>query len=170
VTHARQQRQLSAYLDGELTAQETEEVRAHLADCATCRTELAQLRSVKVLLGRLPERSAPQDLWAALRAQVDQPAETWIASVSRVVRGAFRRPALAVAAAALIAVLVAVPLIRGRLDRLRAAELGPELYVHEHALAAAADPFFDRAYLGLLISDASLALVGAPREEPKGTR
>ena len=86
MTHARQQRQLSAYLDGELTAQETEEVRAHLADCATCRAELAQLRSVKTLLGRLPERSAPQDLWASLRTRVDQPAENWIASVSRIVR------------------------------------------------------------------------------------
>ncbi len=170
MTHARRHRQLSAYLDGELTAQEADEVRAHLADCTACRADLAQLQSVKALLGHLPERFAPPDLWASIRTQVDRPTEAWMVSVSQVLRGAFRRPALAVAAAALIAVLVAVPLVRGRLDRLRAGELGPELYVHEHALASAADPFLDRAYLGLLISDASLALVGAPREEPKAAR
>jgi hypothetical protein len=90
--------------------------------------------------------------------------------VERWLRGVVRRPALAAAALAFVAVLVAIPLVRGRLERLRAAELGPELYIREHALASASDPFLDRAYLGFLISDASLALVGAPREEGKESR
>ena len=35
--------QLSAYLDGQLTAAETEAVRSHLAGCARCRGELDAL-------------------------------------------------------------------------------------------------------------------------------
>ncbi len=170
MTHARWQRQLSAYVDGELTPHEAGELEAHLAQCQSCRAELDRLQSLKSLLGRLPERPVPATLWMSIRAALDRPQQSWIALVEQWLRGVVRRPALAAAALALIAVLVAIPLVRGRLERLRAAELGPELYIREHALASASDPFLDRAYLGLLISDASLALVGAPREETKDSR
>jgi anti-sigma factor RsiW len=170
VTHARWQRQLSAYVDGELMPHDVAEVRAHLEQCESCRAELERLQSIKSLLGGLPERPVPQSLWASIRAQLDRPRESWFDRTEQWLWGAFRRPWLAAAALALIAVLVAVPLVRGRLDRLRAAELGPEVYIREHALVSASDPFLDRAYLGLLISDASLALVGAPREEATESR
>ncbi len=170
MTHARWQRQLSAYVDGELTLHEAGEVEAHLAQCASCRAELERLQSLKSLLGRLPERPVPETLWTSVRAQLDQPQQPWIATVEEWLRGVVRRPALTAAALALVAIFVVIPLVRGRLERLRAAELGPELYIREHALASAFDPFLDRAYLGLIISDASLALVGAPREETKESR
>jgi anti-sigma factor RsiW len=170
VTHARWQRQLSAYVDGELTPHEAGEVEAHVAQCESCREELDRLQSLKSLLGRLPERPVPETLWTSIRAQLDQPQQSWGATVEQWLRGVVRRPALAAAALVLVAILVAIPLVRGRLERLRAAELGPELYIREHALASASDPFLDRAYLGFLISDASLALVGAPREEAKDSR
>lgn len=170
MTHARWQRQLSAYVDGELTPHEAGEVEAHLAQCESCKAELHRLQSLKSLLGQLPERPVPETLWRSIRAHLDRPQQSWIALVEQWLRSTVRRPALAAAAVALIAVLVAIPLVRGRLERLRAAELGPELYIREHALASASDPFLDRAYLGLLISDASLALVGAPREETKESR
>jgi anti-sigma factor RsiW len=170
MTHARWQRQLSAYVDGELASHEAGELETHLAQCESCRAELERLQSLKSLLGRLPERPVPETLWTSIRAQLDRPQQSWTAVVEQWLRGAVRRPALAAAALALVAILVAVPLVRGRLERLRAAELGPELYIREHALASASDPFLDRAYLGLLITDASLALVGAPREEVKESR
>jgi len=169
VTHARLRRQLSAYLDGELTPADAEEVRAHLARCEACGAELARLQSVKVLLRRLPERPVPQDAWASMREQVDRPRSLPTSAPGRL-RPAVRRPALIWAAAALITALVAGTSLWGRLEQLRAAGVGADLFVHEHALAASADPFADRAYLGLLIGDASLALVGAPREEAREER
>jgi len=41
---------------------------------------------------------------------------------------------------------------------------GLDLFVREHAITAAADPLVDSAYLGLLVTDANLRIVGARRE------
>ena len=169
MTHTRLARQLSAYLDGELTPEDAEEVRAHLTRCVSCREELARLRAVKSLLGRLPEHAAPEELLASLASRPSGAAASRLPSFGWIWRAAFRRPA-AVAAAVLVMALIAVPLVRGRIERLRAAGVGADVFVREHALAAAEDPFPDRAYLGLLVGDADLALAGAPREEAKGER
>ncbi len=170
MTHARLSRQLSAYLDGELTPADTDGVRAHLAQCAACRRELEHLQSVKALLQRLPERPVPQDLWASIRRQVDRPARPFAAPLGDRLRGTFRRPAVAWAVAVLVVALITGALVWGRLEQLRAAGVGADLFVREHALASAAEPFSDRAYLGLLIGDASLALIGVPREEAREER
>ncbi len=170
MTHARLARQLSAYLDGELTEPDADAVRTHLTQCSVCREELARLRAVKALLARLPEREAPQELLAALRTYPSRPVARLVATVRDVLRGAVRRPGAAVAAAALVLLLVAFPLVRGRVERLRAAGVGADLIVREHVLVTADEPFPDRAYLGLLAGDASVALAGAPREEAKEAR
>ncbi|MEM7048983.1 MAG: anti-sigma factor [Acidobacteriota bacterium] len=54
---------LSAYLDGELPANTRRRVERHVADCPSCRTELASLRRV---VGRLQhlERAAPPPILA----------------------------------------------------------------------------------------------------------
>jgi anti-sigma factor (TIGR02949 family) len=44
---------LSAYLDGELTAEERREVAAHLEGCEECRRELALLQRLDAALGSL---------------------------------------------------------------------------------------------------------------------
>ncbi len=157
MSHHRLSRQLSAYLDGELTAEDEQEVREHLARCEACRDELRQLQAVRSLLRRLPEPQAPEDLWGAVRSRTVRalPRRRWPA-----------RAVLAVAAAAVV-VLLALPAVRTRVDRLRAAGVGVDVFVREHALATAGEPFADRAYLGLLISDASAALAGVPREEER---
>ena len=170
MTHARLQRQLSAYLDGELAPAEADEVRTHLAGCAACREELSRLQHVKSLLQRLPERSVPRDLWAAIHSRIGSPPTATVESLGEVFRRMLRRPALALGAAVLIVALVAVPLVRGRIERLRAGEIGADLFVREHALASAVDTLSDRAYLGLLIGDANLALAGTPREESQEDR
>ncbi len=163
MTHIRLERQLSAYLDEQLTAGEAAEVRRHLAECTACHEELERLRTVKHLLGALPDREPPQELWAELRRELVQPAppvwERWIEGV----RALARRPAIAAAAVAVVVALVALPVVRGQFARVRAAEIGVDVYVREHALNSSADPFVDRAYLGLVIGDANLTLVGEPR-------
>ena len=52
--------QLSAYLDGELVDAAREQLEAHLADCADCRRELAELRQVRALLRALPTPALPR--------------------------------------------------------------------------------------------------------------
>lgn len=165
MTHSRLQRQLSPYLDNELTASDAADVRAHLEGCALCRGELHRMTQLKRLLGSVPARTPPHDLWVSVRARLQDPQPHAGLALADALRAAFRRPAAAVAAAALVLLLIALPLAKGRIDRLRAGELGVDVYVREHALAAVADPFADRAYLGLLVGDANLALAGEPRRE-----
>lgn len=153
------ERQLSAYLDGELTPEEAAGVRAHLDSCEPCRAELASLRATKSLLGRLPQPALPAGFAAGLWSRIERPApRRWLW---------WPRPAMALAAAALAVVLVAVPLVRGHLERLRAAEVGPDLFLRMYAPAAAEDPFTDRAFITLVSTDAGLRLIG---EEARGSR
>lgn len=159
--HHRVERQLSAYLDRELTPDEEAAVRRHLEECAACREEVARLSRLKRVLAGLPARPLPETFWPDLRREVQRRAAPapgpWFA-------GWRTRPAVALAAAAVVILLLLVPLLRGQIDRLRAAEFGLDLFVREHAVAAASDPLVDSAYLGLLITDANLRIVGARRE------
>ncbi len=163
MTHIRLEHQLSAYLDNELTGEEVAEVRAHLAECTICQEELERLHGLKRLLGALPEHEPSHELWASLRDQLAQPPAPVWGKWMEAARALVRRPAMAAVAFAVVVVLIAVPLVRGQRDRLRAAETGVDVYVREHALFSAADPLVDRAYLGLVIGDSNLALVGEPR-------
>lgn len=166
MTHARAERMLSALLDNELTADEVTALRAHLAGCEVCRAEFERLSQVKRLLAALPEREPPSSYWTALRTVPVQHAAPARPAPLDALRAVFRRPAAALTAAAAVVLLVVLPLAKGRVDRLRAAEIGVDVYVHEYALASAYDPFADRAYLGLLIGDAGRTLLGEPRPQP----
>jgi anti-sigma factor RsiW len=159
--HHRIAQQLSAYLDAELTPAEMEEVRLHLSECPPCQAELDGLRATKRVLGRLADPEMPPGFVAELQARAGgQPRrQAWWPFAW------WPRPALAAAAVVLAVVLVAVPVWRGHRDRLRAAEIGPDLFVRAAAQSAAEDPFMDRAYLGLVISDSNLRLAG---ENPRG--
>ena len=159
--HHHIERQLSAFLDRELPPEEEAAIRRHVAECAVCRAELSRLSGLKRVLAALPERALPDAFWPDLRRELQRragPAPVpWFS-------GWRTRPAMAVAAAAVVVLLLLVPLIRGQIDRLRAAEFGQDLFVREHAVTAASDPLVDRAYLGLLVTDANLRIVGARRE------
>ena len=54
--------QLSAYLDGELSPEESRSVRAHVASCPACRAELESLRRTIEAVKDLPPVAAPHDL------------------------------------------------------------------------------------------------------------
>jgi anti-sigma factor RsiW len=57
---------LGAYADGELGDDLRREFAEHLADCAGCAEELASLRALGALLGRLPTPPAPLGLESAI--------------------------------------------------------------------------------------------------------
>jgi len=63
---------LSALLDGELTAAEADEVRAHLEGCPACRAELDALRRLVAEVKTLPPVSAPRDLQRKIMARLDE--------------------------------------------------------------------------------------------------
>jgi hypothetical protein len=52
--------ELSAFLDGELIPLRIEAMRAHLASCQSCRTEVEALRELKAGLATMPEMAAPR--------------------------------------------------------------------------------------------------------------
>lgn len=83
---------LSAYLDGELPAEERGGVEAHLAGCAECRAELEQLKGVSGLLKKHVMEPVPLPLRKL--ALEPRPARPWL------------KPALALSAAAAGALVV----------------------------------------------------------------
>ncbi len=64
--------QLSAYLDGELTAEERAEVDALLADDAGARAVLDELRATVEAVGALPRAKARPELAEALRSRMER--------------------------------------------------------------------------------------------------
>ena len=63
--------QLSAYLDGQLTAAEREAVRLHLAGCARCRAEMEALDRTAYAVADLPRLQAPAGLRDKVLAKLD---------------------------------------------------------------------------------------------------
>jgi len=176
LNHHRAGHLLSAYLDGELSPQDAAGVQEHLLDCAACREAYERLRTTKALLGELPPAEPPAEFWAALRAPQAPPRRRTAGRAPAapdvsIWRGLtiVRRPAWALAAILLVVALAATPLIKGTVDRLHATEIGVDLYVREHAIQMGTGPLADRAYLGLVATDADLVLVGeTPRAGAAG--
>lgn len=63
---------LDDYIDGTLPAADVARVEAHLATCATCRAELAAIRSILADARVLPRSVMPaRDLWNGIEARLD---------------------------------------------------------------------------------------------------
>jgi hypothetical protein len=99
----------SAYLDGELPANQEGEVRAHLSDCEACASFLTQLRGVDDLLHGLQRPTVPGSMLSSVQAQVEQVERDGSSSEqSTVARPSFRNESwtwvapLAAAAAVLV--------------------------------------------------------------------
>ena len=59
--HWRIKRRLSAYIDDELTTDESSHVQRHLADCVGCRHRFRELQASEALLRRMPLSLVPQE-------------------------------------------------------------------------------------------------------------
>jgi len=87
---------LNEYADGTLAARDRASVEAHLAECAGCRTAVAELRALVAGAAALPKTIEPsRDLWATIETRIRQPA-TW--NVQRFWRGALAAAAMLVLA------------------------------------------------------------------------
>jgi hypothetical protein len=76
MTHQDIKDRLEDYLDGELSTEETEEIKAHLEACAECTEEKVRLQSLLSSLSELPDSVAPaSDLWSGIEKQI-RPAGT----------------------------------------------------------------------------------------------
>ncbi|HVH31111.1 MAG TPA: zf-HC2 domain-containing protein, partial [bacterium] len=84
--------ELTAYLDGTLTAEEASAVAAHLAECAGCRATLDDLRAVRTLLHGVPSlRPDPAALARTLarieRVETRQIFPRWLIAVATTAAG-----------------------------------------------------------------------------------
>ena len=74
---SRMEEQLSAYIDGELSAGEAMQLERHLAGCRDCAALLADLRRTKDLVGKVEEIEPPplftQKIMAGVRAEAEPP-------------------------------------------------------------------------------------------------
>ena len=64
--------QLSAYVLGELPAEESRLVAAHILACQRCRQEYEEIKLGAALASKLTPVAAPADLWDQISAQLDQ--------------------------------------------------------------------------------------------------
>ena len=64
---------LNEYVDGTLAARDRASVEAHLAECAGCRTAVAELRALVAGAAALPKTIEPgRDLWATIERRIRQ--------------------------------------------------------------------------------------------------
>ena len=68
------ERNLSAYIDDELTTDVRLEIEAHLDECATCRREFEAHQAAWEAVGLAPAGQAPEELWQAVETEL-QPQE-----------------------------------------------------------------------------------------------
>jgi predicted anti-sigma-YlaC factor YlaD len=56
-------------LDGSLAPDAEEQARAHLAECARCRQDFADLQGAIAALRSMPETAMPEDMWESFRTE-----------------------------------------------------------------------------------------------------
>jgi anti-sigma factor RsiW len=67
---------LTAYLDGELSAAESERVRSHLFACASCAGEMDELReTARFIRTHRGDLEVRPEIWHSIRARISAPAK-----------------------------------------------------------------------------------------------
>lgn len=137
----RYHRRLASYQVGLLSAAERKRLEAHLATCADCRQELADLEATTRLLGRVKP--------------VDAPAPTWGQVQSRLTPRRRQRSPLRqwspVFAAALVLLMIGVALLPGLHGPATSGLPNSDGYAQVQMAAAWDNPLADKAALGLAL-------------------
>lgn len=68
--HCPNVRELSAYVDGELSETRRQRVEGHLSRCSNCAASLQELRRLRAIFTALPERQVGFDLAPSIRARL----------------------------------------------------------------------------------------------------
>ncbi|MCS7236606.1 MAG: DUF4880 domain-containing protein [Armatimonadota bacterium] len=145
------ERLVSAYVDGEVTAEERRQVERWLREDPELQREYQELLQLRRLLRSLPPRPAPDDLESQVLS----------AALGRVEKRGWGRRQVVWAGVLVAAAAIALfPVVRDGLERLRASEPGTHAYTWQHAVHSAQDPLVDRAVLGVILTDATLDLLG----------
>ncbi len=147
---------LSCYLDGEVTPEERGWVEVLLRSNPEARRRLEELRWVREVLRALPTRPLPEDLVPAILHRAEALQGGWIPRIRDLVPNVWVRAGLLTASLAAALILGLGTVLRPDRPRPEAAEVTLDVLVQEHALQAASDPFTDRAYLGIVLTDAHL--------------
>lgn len=66
----------TAYIDGQLSGDRHEAVKAHLDGCPSCGAEMSQFQETKIRFSRLPKPAAPARLLARLQ-HLQEPRLSW---------------------------------------------------------------------------------------------
>lgn len=85
---------LSAYIDGEVTAEERQTVEQHVASCVSCRATLQDFSAVQTLSKMLPVLDAPQGFRQRVSGRIEQQSRSRIWEMKWVPRFAFGTIAL----------------------------------------------------------------------------
>ncbi len=120
---------LSAYLDGELPAGEKLSLESHLASCADCSRELAELKRVSAVFKKHVMQPVPAALKEAVFAE--KPARPAFS-------GWFKPVAVLSAAAAGLLIILGLPKFRGQ-ERMALPELASKAYQQEEGFKGASE-------------------------------
>jgi anti-sigma factor RsiW len=112
-------KQMAAYIDGELDDKGRREMEAHIAACARCSKKLSALELLTARMGSLPRVGAPADFSQRLKARLDKEQRAlpfWRRAARRVFVPFHIKVPLELAAAAAAAVLV-IMVIQPRVEK-----------------------------------------------------
>ena len=123
---------LSAFHDGELGRSESEAVRAHLLDCASCRREVAELRSITRSLEPESVPKVSDGFTDAVMARLRSGEGAFEARASRADRDLRRLALAAVVVLSVGALFLVMPvslssLVRGTLDAASSSDVDREI-------------------------------------------
>src|SRR5688572_24994217 len=100
VMKCEQSEQIGIYLDGELSASESQDLERHLLECSACREEMGRVRALiaNFAVASANPIQAPAHLWSRIETQLREPKRKPTPRLIRI----FKRP---IAAAASLAIL-----------------------------------------------------------------
>ncbi|NLS45032.1 MAG: hypothetical protein GX969_04760 [Firmicutes bacterium] len=145
---------LSAYLDSELSSHEMRQIRLHLIDCETCKSEYESLRTTKDILGMLDSPSLPREFWPELRDRIkSQP-------IPKSYSNLFMKLIIPAAAMVILAILpfVMATHTRASKDFISTKPNSIEPYVREYIISELDRPFSDKTSLGFVAAGQAVTM------------